>query len=57
LIVFFTVRTLIVYSYNLIDKRFWDCPIWEKIEDEKIKKKEFEEEKKRHSENVYEPKK
>jgi len=34
------------YSYNLNDKRFWDCPIWEEIEDEKIKKKEFEEEKK-----------
>ena len=44
------------YKYNLNDIRFWDCPIWREIEEEKIKKQEFEEEKKKHPENVYEPK-
>ena len=44
------------YKYNLNDKRFWNCPIWGEIEEKKIKKKEFEEEKKKHPENVYEPK-
>jgi hypothetical protein len=43
------------YKYNLNDIRFWNSPIWKKIEEEKIKKKEFEEEKKNHPENVYEP--
>ena len=45
------------YRYNLNDKRFWDCSIWKEIEEKKIKKKEFEEEKIHHPENVYEPKK
>lgn len=45
------------YKYNLNDIRFWDCSIWKEIEDKKIKRKEFEEEKKKHPENVYEPKK
>jgi hypothetical protein len=44
------------YKYNIDDIRFWDCPIWNEIEDEKIKKQEFEEEKRKHPENVYEPK-
>lgn len=44
------------YKYNIGDIRFWDCPIWKEIEEEKIKKKEFEEEKKNHPENIYEPK-
>ena len=36
------------YAYNLNDKRFWDCPIWEKIIEEKLKKKRFEEEEKNY---------
>jgi hypothetical protein len=44
------------YNYNLNDTRFWDSPIWEKIEEEKIKKQKFEEEKRKHPENVFEPK-
>jgi hypothetical protein len=54
---FVTKDTIGAYAYNLNDVRFWDCPIWEKIENEKLKKKEFEEEKRKHPENVYEPKK
>ncbi len=45
-----------VISYNLNDKRFWDCPIWDKIEAQKNRKIEFEKMKKEHPENVYEPK-
>jgi len=45
------------YAYNMNDKRFWNCPIWKEIEEKKIKRKKFEEEKKKHPENVYEPKK
>ncbi len=44
------------YKYNLDDTRFWSGPIWKEIDDEKLKKQEFEEEKKNHPENVYEPK-
>ncbi len=44
------------YKYNMDDVRFWDCSIWKEIEDKKIKKQEFEEEKRKHPENVYEPK-
>ena len=44
------------YKYNMNDVRFWDCSIWKEIEDKKIKKQEFEEEKRKHPENVYEPK-
>ncbi len=45
------------YLYNLNDIRFWNGPVWKEIEDKKIKKKEFEEEKKNHPENIYEPSK
>jgi|LakMenEpi03Aug12_release.lakeMendotaPanAssembly.Ray.scaffolds.fasta_scaffold196643_2 hypothetical protein len=45
-----------MYKYNLDDIRFWDGPVWKTMEEEKIKQKEFEEEKKKHPENVYEPK-
>jgi hypothetical protein len=41
--------------YNINDARFWTSSIWEKIEDEKVRKAEFGEEKKNHPENVYEP--
>jgi hypothetical protein len=44
------------YKYNLNDTRFWTSSVWQKIEEDKIKKKEFEEEKIKHPENVYEPK-
>ena len=44
------------YKYNLDDIRFWDGPVWKEIEENKIKKKEFEKEKIEHPENVYEPK-
>jgi hypothetical protein len=47
---------LYTYKYNLNDIRFWDCSIWKEIEDKKIKKKEFEEEKRNHPGNIYEPK-
>lgn len=43
------------YKYNLNDTRFWTSSIWQKIEEEKIKRKEFEEEKSKHPENIYEP--
>lgn len=44
------------YKYNLNDVRFWDSSIWKEIENKRIKKQEFEEEKRRHPENIYEPK-
>jgi hypothetical protein len=44
-----------IYKFNLNDVRFWDCAIWQRIKQDEIKKKEFEEEKKNHPENVYEP--
>ena len=43
------------HKYNLNDVRFWTSSEWQKIEDDKIKKKEFEEEKIKHPENIYEP--
>ena len=43
------------YKYNMNDKRFWTSSVWQKIEEEEIKRKEFEEEKIKHPENVYEP--
>ena len=43
------------HKYNLNDVRFWTSSEWQKIEEDKIKKKEFEEEKIRHPENIYEP--
>jgi hypothetical protein len=45
------------YLYNLNDKRFWASPIWKAMEETIIKSREFEEEKKKHPENVFEPKK
>lgn len=44
------------YKYNMNDVRFWDCSIWKEVEDKKVKKKEFDEEKRKHPENIYEPK-
>lgn len=44
------------HKYNLNDIRLWTGCEWQKIEEDKIKKKEFEEEKRKHPENVYEPK-
>ncbi|MFC4230618.1 hypothetical protein ACFOW1_01860 [Parasediminibacterium paludis] len=44
------------YRYNIGDVRFWDCPIWAEVEEKKRKRIEFEEEKKKHPENIYEPK-
>ncbi|MBI1782151.1 MAG: hypothetical protein HYR66_12410 [Sphingobacteriales bacterium] len=43
------------HKYNFNDVRFWTSSEWQKIEDDKIKKKEFEEEKIKHPENIYEP--
>lgn len=45
------------YKFNIGDIRFWDCPIWEEIELKKQNKKEMDEYKKNHPENVYEPNK
>ncbi|MEO8150669.1 MAG: hypothetical protein ABI723_23760 [Bacteroidia bacterium] len=44
------------YKYNLNDVRFWGSYVWNEIEEEEIKKKEFELEKINHPENVFEPK-
>jgi hypothetical protein len=43
------------HKYNLNDIRFWTSSEWQKIEEDKIKRKEFEEEKIKHPENIYEP--
>lgn len=43
------------HKYNLNDVRFWASSEWQKIEEDKIRKKEFEEEKLKHPENIYEP--
>lgn len=43
-------------SYNLDDIRFWSSSIWKEIEKSALEEIEFEKEKKRHPENVYEPK-
>jgi hypothetical protein len=45
------------YKYNIGDVRFWDCPIWKEIEEERQKKKEFDEFKNKYPEDVYEPNK
>ncbi len=42
-------------KYNLNDIRFWTGDEWKRIERDKIKKKEFEEEKIKYPENIYEP--
>jgi len=44
------------YNYNVNDIRFWNSAIWKHIDDWRLREKEFEEEKKNHPENVYEPK-
>lgn len=43
------------HRYNLNDGRFWTSCEWQKIEEDKIKTKEFDEEKIKHPENIYEP--
>ena len=43
------------HKYNLNDVRFWTSSEWQKIEEDKIKNKEFLEEKIKHPENIYEP--
>ena len=43
------------FKYNLNDVRFWTSSVWQKIKDDKIKKKLFDEEKIKHPENIYEP--
>lgn len=44
------------YKYNMNDLRFWDSAIWKEIEFKKIEEQEFELEKRKHPENIYEPK-
>lgn len=44
------------HKYNLNDIRFWTSNEWQKVEKEKIKRMEFEKEKREHPENIYEPK-
>jgi hypothetical protein len=44
------------YGYNLDDIRFWSCPVWKEIDDIKQQNRAFENEKKNHPENVFEPK-
>ena len=44
------------HKFNLNDIRFWTSNEWKIIEEETIKRKEFQEEKLKHPENVYEPK-
>jgi hypothetical protein len=43
------------YKFNLNDTRFWTSSVWQRIEADKIKREEFEEEKIKHPENIYEP--
>ena len=45
------------YKYNMNDIRFWNSSIWQEMEEKRERRKEFEEEKKRNSQNIYEPKK
>lgn len=40
-------------KYNLNDIRFWTSAEWKRIENDKIKRREFEEEKIKHPENIY----
>lgn len=42
-------------KYNINDTRFWDSRIWEEAKEMKEKRKSFEEMKKTHPENVYDP--
>lgn len=43
------------HKYNLNDIRFWTSQEWEEIELDKIKRIEFEKEKREHPENIYDP--
>ena len=43
------------YKYNLNDSRFWTSSVWQKIEEDRVKRNEFEKEKINHPENIYEP--
>lgn len=42
-------------EYNINDTRFWDSRVWEVAKEMKEKRKSFEEMKKTHPENVYDP--
>jgi hypothetical protein len=42
-----------IYKYNLNDIRFWTSIVWQEIEENKIKKTEFEDGKLKHLENVH----
>ena len=41
--------------YNINDTRFWDSYVWEEAKEMRKKRKSFEEMKKTHPENVYDP--
>jgi hypothetical protein len=43
-------------KYNINDTRFWDSRVWEEAKEMKEKRRSFEEMKKIHPENVYDPK-
>lgn len=44
------------FEYNLDDIRFWNNPkVWNIIQEDELKWKEFNEEKKKNSKNVYDP--
>ncbi|WP_295667944.1 hypothetical protein [uncultured Mucilaginibacter sp.] len=43
------------YPFNLNDTRFWTSPIWKEQEDKKQREKDFQELKRKHPEDVYEP--
>ncbi|WP_214229240.1 hypothetical protein [Pedobacter sp. B4-66] len=45
-----------VPRYNLNDRRFWNSSVWNEVKKRELEQREFEEEKKKHPENVYEPK-
>ncbi|WP_018615977.1 hypothetical protein [Segetibacter koreensis] len=55
LLVFKDTTDRYALKYNLNDIRFWTSSIWEKREADLIRRKEFEEEKRLHPENIYEP--
>ena len=42
-------------EYNINDTRFWDSYLWEEAKEMREKMKRFEEMKKTHPENVYDP--
>lgn len=53
--IFATKDTTDAYAYNINDIRFWSSSIWNEIEEKKLNRRKFEEEKMKHPENVYEP--